>query len=250
MDIIQHYRKYFFIRKADTPELKKKAFQLRYKVFIEECNYSIGNCNHSEKTESDLHDNYALHSLLFHKSNTDKPIGYIRLIPYCKEHFPLLPIEESGKFHFYDSILTDQLRTPRTGEVSRMAILPLFRRRLYDTGIHGSTSEQEELIGNRRFKIDYLPMSLILSSISFLFDKGLDYTVVMLERPLFLLLKRLGVCSQQIGDYVEYNGLRAPFMLFPSKTFDNLKPEFKELFNVIHQELKSTEPIQGQSSLE
>ena len=235
--LINHYRKYFCVVRADSPELRNLAYHLRYKVYIEECGYQIGK-NDTEKIEKDDYDDYSLHSLLFH-TPSKQAIGYVRLIPFDKDNFDVLPLEKYCKKSFKESTSLATLRTPETGEISRMALLPSFRRRVNDTSIQGGDLYEQNTGIHSRFPINYLPICLSLMSINLMYSANLTYSVAMMDERLALLIKRFGIKHEQIGEFVDYHGLRAPYMIFPQETYDFLKPEYQELFNLIHDEFNS-----------
>ncbi len=235
-ELVNHYKRYFYTVRANTSQHLKQAYQLRYKVFIEECKYNIGDYNDTEKTEMDEYDEYSMHGLLFHKP-TNKLIGYIRLIPYNKAFFNALPFEDYAN-HSIDSssLSTDQLRSERIGEISRMCLLPSFRRRKFEqTYLH--VPDKKDQFTERRFPINYLPMCLSFISINLMHQGNLDSSVAMMEKPLSVLIKQYGVRHKQIGKFIDYCGNRAPFMILPNETYHALPMEVLGLYKVIGKEL-------------
>lgn len=232
--LVEHYQKYFYVVRADTPELLEQAFKLRYEVYINDCGYQHHNEDELNKIEKDSYDEQAQHCLFFHK-RTDMPIAYVRLIPYLESSNISLPLETYG-IDFTPGIIR-KLRTPRVGELSRMSIHPLFRRRLSDQVYQLCSIETTN---SKRYRIDYLPMCLVLASGVLMFENKLEYTVALMGTPLSFLLKRYGVVYKKIGHSVKYNGIRTPYMLYSQQTYDNLNFEFKELFKIIENELISS----------
>jgi N-acyl amino acid synthase of PEP-CTERM/exosortase system len=234
LSLIESYQKYFYVVRADTPELLEQAFKLRYEVYINDCDYKFHNPYELKKIEKDSYDEQAQHCLFFHKL-TNAPIAYVRLIPYCETSGMLLPIENFG-IDFNQRTIR-KLRTLKVGEVSRMSIHPLFRRRLSDQIEQPYNTETSN---NKRCRINYLPMCLVLACGVLMFDNKLEYTVALMEKRLVILLKKYGVVYKQIGYPVIFNGIRAPYMIFSQQTYDNLSVDFKELFNIIQNELISS----------
>lgn len=237
--LINHYRKYFFVVPANTPELLNIAYHLRYKVYIEECGYHIGK-NDFNEIEKDEYDDYSFHSLLFHRPSQEA-IGYVRLIPNNKNSMDALPMEKYCKNLFIHPYSHETLHTSQTGEISRMALISKFRRRSNDTSVYGGTIHEENEGVHSRFTINYLPACLSFMSINLMTIANLNYSVAMMEKPLAILIKRIGIQHKQIGEFVKYHGLRAPFMIFPKETYDHLTPELKGLYDVINEELSPTE---------
>ena len=239
LEYAKHYHKYFYTVKADTPELRKIGYQLRYKVFIEECKYNFNTYNSKDKIERDEYDDDALHTLLFHKP-TNLAIGYVRLIPYS-QRLELLPMEKYGKIHINDGInLVDTLRSKKTGEVSRMCLLSSFRQRRFDHAFLAGGLELEDLPDDRRFPINYLALCLTLIGTNLLFEADLDCSVAFMERQLASLIRKFGIQHRQIGEFIDYCGHRAPYLIFPQKTYDHLTPEVLLLYKQIREELESS----------
>ena len=234
-DLIEHYHEFFYVTRANTAELLDQAFKLRYEVYIKECGYKHHNPDEINKTEKDKFDRQSHHCLLFHRP-TNVPIGYVRLIPYCKDNELVLPIETYG-IDFHQSIIR-KLRTSKAGEISRLAIHPLFRRRLNDQLYKLYDNQSTE---SKRYKINYLPVCLTLASLAFMSINSLEYPVALIDRRLSILLKKHGLIYEAIGPAVDLNGTRMPYLIFFQKSYDNLTSNFKALFKVIQNELNTSQ---------
>ncbi len=212
-DIGNHYSKYFQMVNVNTQELKTIAYKLRHSVFHEEYGYyELGN-SHYKNMEIDEYDEYSLHSLLFHKPS-NQAIGYIRLIPQIKKHCNQLPIEKYyGKPFDFSATRVNKVERANIGEISRMAIMSSFRRRLSDNyRIDQEPVKQAENIvhPNQRYPINYLPMCLMSATMHFAFKENMEYGLAMVEPKLAILLRRLGVQFDQIGKPFECFGTRVP----------------------------------------
>ncbi len=249
LELAEHYQKYFYTVSANTPELRKIAYQLRYKVYIEDCHFNIDSYDASEKTERDEFDDYALHALLFHKP-TNQAIGNIRLIPYNSDWFDLLPLEKHVKLHINsDMDRRDILRSSNTGEISRMCLLKTFRQRRFDQiFLSGSANAVADSGCDRRFPVNYLAMCLSLMSINLLFEADLKYSVAMMENPLSTLIRHYGIQFRQVGPFTEYCGRLAPFLIYPQATYDNLLPGIRKLYKIIRAELNCDAPLENKKA--
>ncbi len=251
LELAEHYKKYFYTVNANTPELRKLAYQLRYKVYIEDCQfntkYKHSTYNALEKIECDEYDDDALHALLFHKP-TNQAIGNIRLIPYKPEQFDMLPLEKHGNLDLFDEIdRVDVLRSRQGGEVSRVCLLKSFRQRRFDQ-IYLSGLSVEEVTDERRFPINYLPLCLCLMALQYKYQAGLSYSLAMMEKPLATLIRHYGIQHRQIGPFSEYYGRRAPFLISRQETYDNLLPGVRKLYEIICLELSNdTQPVRQQA---
>lgn len=236
LDITSHYQKYFYTVKATTPELKQLAYGLRYQVYFEE-QKMISAADVGDHSETDVWDRHSLHGLHFHKPS-NRAIGNVRLIPLATSTTGTLPMEEHYSKPFdFQNVPIDNLHHGQTGEVSRMAILSSFRRRASDQEYAFETEEQTYNVNEKRFPINYIPMCLAFTAIILMMEQQLDYGSAMMEPRLARLLIRFGIDLRQIGEPIDYFGLRAPYLIFPESTYHNLPDNYRALFNLIKTEL-------------
>lgn len=239
-EVAAHYQQNFYTVNACTRELKQIAYQLRYRIFVEECGYQLGNFDHQKKIETDDDDDIAYHSLLFHRPSS-QPIGYIRLIPFIEDSGRLLPIEIYGKNSFADNEFTIPcLRTSKTGEVSRMCILSSFRRKQFN-----QSDKKKIFSGNAgaelQLQLNYIPIYIVLAGLNLMNELKLDYSVAMMQPNLATILRHYGIQHRRIGHAIDYHGLRTPHMIDTQKSIRNLNPRFLKLNKIIRAELFSTQ---------
>ncbi|MBE0437287.1 MAG: PEP-CTERM/exosortase system-associated acyltransferase [Methylomicrobium sp.] len=236
LSLIDHYSKYFCTQKALSPDLKKQAYNLRYRVYYED-QKMISADSVSNEEEFDEWDDDAIHSLLLLKKN-HLPIGNVRLIIANESSDMKLPVEKHYKHPFdFSKLGLTNLRAGRTGEISRMAILPSFRRRPADINYSANQVNNRVDLENRRYPVNYMPMCLAFAAIELMLEQKLDYGVALMEPRLAKLLVRFGIELKQIGQTIEYFGLRAPFCIFPEQSYQNLSPEYRILSDTIRSEL-------------
>lgn len=244
MNILSHYQNYFKTVIATTPKLKKQAYKLRYQVYYEEHKMVSAN-NICGELETDIWDQNSIQCLLFYKPR-NKAIGTIRIIPLATSITDSLPIEQSYPKPFdFNSTPISHLHQGRTGEVSRMAILSSFRCWPTDC-MHSIESDKLVPVSREKRLIFYfIPMVLAFSANILIEKKKLDYVVSLMEPVLARLLLRFGIKLKQIGEPIDYYGLRAPFLIFTQETYSNLPLVYKELYNVIAEELSmNTDPAE------
>jgi len=236
LSVTDHYSKYFYTQKAMTPALKAQAFYIRYCVYCEELK-KLSPKSATELQETDDWDSDSTHILLFHKTE-NKPIGNARVISIDQCSEKKLPIElyYQSAFDFTNAEIKS-LREGKMGEISRMALLSDFRRRQCDRDYSVDTVDKHVDPNNRRFPVNYLPMCLAYASIALLIEQQLDYGVALMEPRLAKLLVRFGIKLKQIGQPIDHFGLRAPFLIFPEDTYQNLSSEYQCLFDTITSEL-------------
>ncbi|MEE9412612.1 MAG: PEP-CTERM/exosortase system-associated acyltransferase [Methylococcales bacterium] len=237
MNLKSHFNEFFYVARINTPELLDQAFKLRYEVYIKDCGYEFHNPYGSDEIEKDSYDEHSYHCLLFHKP-TNKPIGYIRLIPYKTNADYLLPVEKFG-IDFNQSMVK-KLRSSTMGEISRMAIHPSFRRRLSDKRYQFECSENSN---GSRFRVNYLPACLVLACGSLMKNNHIEHSVALMENKLAVLIKKYGVVFEKIGNSIQLNGTRTPFLMSGQEIYENLSTDFKDLFNSIDNQINPSHPV-------
>lgn len=236
LNLTSHYKKYFRMLKASSPEMKKIAFNIRYRVYFEEQQMIAKNVS-SDRLETDLWDSCSIHTLLYHKPS-GQPIGNVRLIPLEVSPTKTLPVEEHYQkpFDFSRAPVKD-IRIGKTGEVSRMLILSSFRRRKSDLNPAWEMEQGAGDANDNRFPVNYLPVCLIFATAILMLEEKLDYGIGLMEPRLARLLARFGVGLNQIGEATDYFGQRAPYLIFPEPIYKNLSSEYQALYDTIKSEL-------------
>lgn len=274
-NLIDHYQQFFRITLARTPEEKALAYQLRHKVFRLDCGFEQLGKFSTQDAELDEFEKNALHVLLHSKESKatkiSEPIGYIRLVIANGDDLGL-PIE-SHYFDEYEYTDLPYLTTPiaKTGkrcEISRIAIVKSYRQRQSDRigtvnsnvdrrrQIEGAniTSEpglmrrstdamsvdaEKQLISSRRFPVNYLPLCLIFAVIHLIINHGFEYAFAITEKKIIRFFSYYGIKFYPIGHAIDYNGPRVPFILNVKESILQIKEEYRQLFDVIGNELQA-----------
>ncbi|MCZ6831824.1 MAG: PEP-CTERM/exosortase system-associated acyltransferase, partial [Gammaproteobacteria bacterium] len=125
------FQQYFVAELATTPEQKRDAYRVRYRVYCEEFQYEPAeNC--AGRLEIDEFDEYSFHCLIRHRS-TDRVAGCVRVVALDSKL--LMPIEKHCLESIdpeYRKILEDD--RSQVCEISRLAVDAAFRRRLGESG--------------------------------------------------------------------------------------------------------------------
>ena len=152
----------------------------------------------------------------------------------------LLPIE---KFCL-DSITDEKLHPSRFNrkeicEISRLAVKADFRRRKTDqfkgsgTGVIQESSYSE--VELRCFP--FIAIGLYMAAATMAIDTGIRHVYVMMEPRLARSMKFVGIKFHQLGEPIDYHGLRAPYYINPEMFLSNLSPGFKNLYKAIEHDI-------------
>lgn len=236
--LAHHFNEYFSICSADTPELKKKVFKLRYDVYCAELGYEK-DC--PVDCETDRFDEYSKHVLIKHRSS-GVYAGCVRVVmPSPDNPKALLPFEANCSQSFDPKTVAflREEENVKVGEVSRLAVLSTFRLRASDakipSGINPDRVSLEVSMEEMRY-FPFIAVALYFAATSIVRYQNIKYATVMMEIRLARLLKLSGINFIQLGETMEYHGQRALFYIEPT-FIDALKPELKEFYNSIDEQL-------------
>jgi N-acyl amino acid synthase of PEP-CTERM/exosortase system len=241
LNLAQHFQEYFTVLPADTSDLKKTIYKLRYDVYCTELGYEK-DC--PIDFEKDRFDDYSKHVLIMHKASGIYA-GCVRLVtpPLNNPQAPLpfelncLPLMDKINIGF----LENERRTC-IGELSRLAVRGSFRRRVGEyTNPYGVNMSMFPIdISNDEMRyFPYIAVALYMASASISIDLGIKYVVVMMEPRLAKHLSRFGICFTQLSELIDYHGKRALFYIDNLTLIENFNPEFDEFYQLVDSQLKN-----------
>jgi N-acyl amino acid synthase of PEP-CTERM/exosortase system len=235
--LADNFFRYFRPLYAATPEHQRSGYNIRYRVYVEELGWEAPN---PTRLETDPCDAYAHPCLLEHK-RTGEIAGCVRLVvPQSGKPQAYLPFQR----HHIAGIDARHLAVnhpSRVGEISRLAVPSLFRRRRNESGKpfildeHSAAKaySQEEL---RNFP--NIAIGLYLSAIALVDLCDLQLAVVVMEPRLQRHLKRFGLHFQRISDPFELRGQRALFALPRDQLTRHMSSEIQTLYERIRESLQ------------
>jgi len=186
----------------------EELYRLRYQVYCTECGFESPE-DHPEGLEHDEYDQYASHFCAI-AEDTNRIIGTVRII----FDSPLgLPIENHCDLDPTKKFSGD----PRmVGEISRLAISKDFRRREIDKAIYAQKNVdvvEARLLHKERRSFECLIVAGLYQSVYHeSVERGLTHWYAVMVKGLCGLLRRWGIVWVQVGEQVEYHGLRIPYI--------------------------------------
>jgi N-acyl amino acid synthase of PEP-CTERM/exosortase system len=237
--LAEYFSNHFSLSFAHNIALKQEVFKIRYKVYCEELKYEP-NDKFPDGMETDAYDVRSLHFLLLHKPSQTY-IGCVRAVlanaDFKNECFPFEKICSSLSIDFQTK------ERENFGEVSRLAVIDKFRKRINDARtpsgvsyIESNYPNQEEEERRKYQNMPLIPISLYLACTTIGESYNLD-SFNLMEPRLARHLRRYGFPSHQIGDFVEFHGKRGPFLIHTEEILRCFPPEVRELFTVIQEQL-------------
>ena len=230
------YWKTFNVLRADTDELKEKAFQLRYQIYCTE-NLFIEPAEHPGEIERDAYDPRAAHHLLIHRATGDV-VGTIRvLLPHDTQ--PLRSFELQKVCDH--PLLQLENRINELCEISRFCMASRFRRRPNDGRLLPAYYEQEWTEGESRLpalglfrrRIPYAPLGLLMAAFETVLQNGVTTCVTALESKQFHTMRRMGFTYQVLGPRIEHQGVQQPLLFNIKAVLDSMASANPECWDVI-----------------
>ncbi len=236
------FRNYFHLILADNKELRDEVYRMRYAVYCRELHFEKDE-NYPDGRETDTYDQQSQHCLLFHKPS-QQYAGCVRLIMAdTRNPKAPFPFEIACKDHL-DTNIIDSSRINRSscGEVSRLAVLPGFRRRKSEQAIsQRRISDKHRMTDTERRVFPHISIGLYLAAASIGLLAGLDCVFVMMEPRLARSLRRCGIHFSPVGEIVDYRGMRRPFRITKEALLKCLSPQFHYLLEVIMDDLNAAQ---------
>lgn len=211
-DMTAAFHEYFEIVIADTPDLLKEVFSLRYQMLcINGCIPGFNAENYPDGLEKDEFDSHSLHLLLRHRaSNTF--IGTTRLIkPDPRGGYEKFPVELYTQF--YPAYTNMKIQRQHSVEISRFAILSDFFRRKddlqYTVGKISKQLGEPNVNGRRRFPHPMLGLAVGIIQMCAKYD--IYHLFSIMDPALNRLFGFYGMQFEPIGPFANYHGQRRPY---------------------------------------
>jgi N-acyl amino acid synthase of PEP-CTERM/exosortase system len=221
-DIVAAFHQYFEVIRANTPELLREVFRLRYQVLcIEQRLPGFDAARYPDECESDDYDAHSSHVLLMHRPSGGF-VGTARLILPDPDHpKKLFPLELHTQL---DPLLFDPGTLPRqhTAEVSRLLIMRRFRQRREDNGKFESRIVIEESRINKQRRFPHPMLALAVGVISMCAEHDITHWISIMDPALNRLLGHYGLQHDPIGPIAEHHGPRRPYHLDLATMLDRM----------------------------
>ncbi len=206
------YGKFRFVE-ADSEDLKKEIYRLRYRIYVEEFGFEKPE-DHPGGLETDEYEPNSLHFAALRGDNN--VIGTVRLVLHSHRGFP---VEHAVKTEF----IGEKPPGEKLGEISRLAVSRDFRRRKED-GRYGVESYLTQSEGGvlpdkgpvpqelKKRKNPVIVMGLYQIVYHATKRLGLSHWYMITEKKIYHSLRKFGFLFYQIGEPVEYHGTRIPYL--------------------------------------
>jgi N-acyl amino acid synthase of PEP-CTERM/exosortase system len=229
LPLVERYQQLFQGIIANTPQLLRESYRLRYQVYCVEHSF-LDPAENPGGLERDRYDEHSVHTLLRHrKSGTT--VGTMRLVL----HKPGSP---KGSLPFHAVCQDPRVNNPDflpaegTAEFSRLAVSKMVRRRVQD-GTYGQAYDLEELGGEYRRHLPHITFGLMTMTLQEGIKHGIEYVCAVMEPALLRLLARFGIHFEPIGPLVDYHGWRQPCYAQVRSLMERIERERPDIWQII-----------------
>lgn len=233
---------------ADTDELRREVYRLRYQVYCAERGYEDPD-QFAAGLEADSFDERASHALVRHRVS-GLVVGVVRLISRGgagESNF--LPMEEASA-HVFDPELLKQFdhTSQQVAEVSRFAVskdaVSAAMRIAGHSAMYTVADDGTQLPAVAPARLIAWGLIAILFRMSN--ELGVDQWMALMERSLARHLSRLGIDFHGIGPIIDYHGKRQPMIANVDDLLvdiRNRRPDFYQLItSVFRQQNRGLNP--------
>jgi len=232
--LTESFQQYFGVELATTPEQKRDAYRIRYRVYCEEFQYEPAE-DSAGRLEVDEFDEHSFHCLIRHR-RTARAAACVRLVALDKNR--LMPIEK----HCLDSISPEYRKVldgnrQQICEISRLAVDGAFRRRLGESGTRWGKPGAIDASQREQRSFSLIAVAAFLGAAALSDITGRKNTFAMMEPFLPRLLQRSGIKAHTAGSEVDYHGTRAAYFMSTEEAVAGMKPELLEMYHAIHEVL-------------
>ena len=223
-DAASYFDKYFELVRADTPELKRAAYQLRFTVYCQQLKLpGFEPHRFPSGLEIDAYDSHSQQCFLRHRPSGDWA-GIVRLVlPHPSDPDRPFPIEAEPA----SPLTTDwhkDVDRQRVAEISRLIVTEQFRRRRGEaTTPYGAPTVSDRSNIDRRRSLP-LPLLGLLGAVhTMAAENHIDHLLAAIDPSLNRRLRALGVDLEPIGPEIFMFGRRLPCLRSVSALFANAK---------------------------
>lgn len=229
------FKQYFEIVPAINDSLKAEAYRVRHAVYCEDLGFEP---TRTDKLETDQYDPHSIH-LLIRDVRSNTFIGCTRIVrPSMDTNQGLLPFERTCA-NTLDRTIIDPMKLPRDkiGEVSRLAVVALYRRRKGEAEQPINLSE-EDYHEEPLPRFPYIPLGLYLGTVELARLNGIQILFMLTEERLANHFGRLGAQPEFIGGSTEHRGARFPSMMNVEGIISNMRSIIRPLYRSIAEDIR------------
>jgi len=224
------YKQHFQIIPASEDALRHHCYRIRHEVYCRELGYEPTN---QAGMEFDEHDEYSLHCLI-RATHTNQFVGCARLVvadpgnPGIK--LPFLTACAGTLAPGVDEFIHQNRH--RVAEVSRVAVIPPYRRGKTDFKVSASHAKP-----SGRHRLPHLTLGLYLAMTALARQRGIQHLFFLIDRNMATSLEHQGWDMRQVGEPIEHNGHRIPYLVSLEHNIKRMSPFIRHFYEAIQRDV-------------
>lgn len=228
--LAEGYHRYFEVLPALTDELRWHNFHLRHEVYSRELGWEPRRDDH---LEMDAFDARSLHTLVRAMGGNHFVAGARLVFTDPDDPDAPLPFEIAcGNSLDTELIAVTCPDRSRMGELSRLAVIAQYRRRLGERS--RAFSLEEESIKPDRVRLPHLTLGLYFGLVALARWQGLQVLFMLAEPAMARSIAHYGVPVVRVGPAVNHRGVRFPYMMQVDAILDGLSEGVRAFYASIY----------------
>lgn len=243
-DLTEKFNEYFELVPADTQELKRQVYHLRFLVYCLETGFeTLENC--PDGLEIDEYDERSDHYLIRHKSSGEFMATTRFILPDPSNIENPFPVE--AHCHIDKIELLDGINRHDLAEISRFCVSKKFKKRQGEsgtiTGVHeGNVNSYSE---DERRTFPSITLGLIAALIRMTNKHNVNHWYAVMEPALIRFLANLGIHFTVIGPIAEFHGKRLPCLIDVNYLLSGVRHKNEDLWDLLTDYGKYKGPLQS-----
>lgn len=239
-DLVAAFNQYFELVHADTDELRRQVYLLRYQVYVLETGFEReDDCTCVDVLgagricwEEDEFDRRSDHYLVRHRSTGVYAATARLILPDPEGCSTSYPIESHCQL---DRPVVDMAVRARLGEISRFAVSKAFKRRINEFGTLAGVADNVDMYfeDHERRVLPHISLGLFAAVMHMAHDHGITHCYAVMEPALLRLLGRFGIIFNRIGPDVSYHGNRTPCLGTMEEALPNIQKVCPAVWDLI-----------------
>ncbi|MDD1642791.1 MAG: PEP-CTERM/exosortase system-associated acyltransferase [Methylococcaceae bacterium] len=231
-NIVDHFDRYFQIVPAISDELKNEVYKLRYQVYCIE-NEFLNSEDYPNDLEFDDYDQHSVHYLIRHRKSGICAATTRLILPNTNNLEKPLQIETYSRIDNVNPLKT--MSRHKLAELSRFCISKQFRQRKYEQHLLCNDAKLLEATfsQNEKRSLSYLMLALFACAIKMSAENNIHYWYAIMTPALNRVVSTLGIHFTEIGPFVDFHGLRRPYVIKVDDLLDSVAEKNLDYWNML-----------------
>jgi N-acyl amino acid synthase of PEP-CTERM/exosortase system len=231
--IFDDFNAYFDMVPADSDEIKKQAYRLRYQVYCIEAGLEDPE-RYPEGLEFDEFDYRSVHYLIRHRKFGINVATTRLILPDIDNPEKPFPLEIHSHIENFEAL--KHISRRHLAEVSRFCIIKGFRRRKNEfktvTGLNPDF-DTENLFTQHVRRIPHITLALFACLIKMSYENDIHDWYGVMEPALIRVLSTMGMHAIKLGPISDYHGKRQPCTIKIADLLDSVAKKNTHFWNML-----------------